>query len=265
MDEVRQSPFETALAKTEHDAEAALKAAEKVVGALKGMQKAAHAGDVRKLRAAPDAIRQGVATLDEEVARLATSWDFDEEGYLRDGGYVEELLKEAQRQGLRISFQDDRLYCYPMLISISPADRALKIDKKPERSLRPSTLVALLRKRQGQPPRFRPGPFLEALRTAYQIAVRQSSERRYGSVVPLRELYDLLTLFPGQSRDYRLPEFTRDIYLLDLAGENTTKDGSTVEFHASTGTKSERGVLSLVTESGAEKRYYGVSFSGRRD
>jgi hypothetical protein len=266
MDEVQPPLFETALAKTQQDAETALRAAEKVVSALKGMQKAARVGDVRKLRAAPESIRQGVAVLDEEVARLATSWDFDEESYLRDGGYVAELLNEAQRQGLRISLQDDRLYCYPMLISVSPADRALKIDKKLERSLRPSALVALLRARQGRQPRFRSAPFLEALRTAYALAVEQRSKHRhFGSVVPLRELYELLTLFPGQSREYSLPEFARDIYLLDLAGENTTRDGSRVEFHASTGTKSERGVLSLVTETGAEKRYYGISFSGRRD
>lgn len=263
MNEEAQHPFEAALARTERDAEAALKMAGRVVAALKGLQKAAQQGEIRKLRAAPDAIRQGVAALDTEVARLVTGWDFDEERYLREGGYVEELLDEARRQGLRISLQDDRLYCYPMLITVSPADRALKIDKKLERRLRPAALVRVLRERQQQQPRFRPGPFLEALRAAYALAVARERARRFGSVVPLRELYDLLTLFPGMAREYSLPEFTRDIYLLDQSGENVTRDGSTAEFHASTGTKSERGVLSLVTQTGAEKRYFGITFSGR--
>jgi hypothetical protein len=263
---MQSPPFETALDRTQGDAETALKAAERVVSSLKAMLKAARSGEVRRLRSAPETVRQGVAALDAEVARLAGSWDFDEEAYLREGGYVDELLAEARRQGLRITLQDDRLYSYPMLISVSPSDRALKIDKKLERRLRPSVLVRLLRERQQQQPRFKSGPFLEALRAVYGLAVGQENKkRRFGSVVALRELYEMLTIFPGMAREYSLPEFTRDIYLLDQSGETTARDGSTVEFHASTGTKSERGVLSLVTQTGAEKRYFGISFSGQGD
>ena len=256
-------PFEAALNQTLADAEAALKVATRLIGALKGLQKAANEGDMRKLRSAPEAIRQGVVALEEQTNRLASSWDFDEEAYLRDGGYVKELLREARRQNLRMTLQDDRLYSYPLLIGVAPADRALKIDRKLERRIRPSLLVELLKRRQVQQPRFRTMPFLEALRSAYGIAVdRRSQERRFGSVVPLRELYDLLTMFPGQNREYTLPEFTRDIYLLDQTGDLTARDGATAEFHASTGTKSEHGVLSIVTQTGAEKRYFGISFSG---
>jgi len=49
-----QTPsLETALAVAEREAETVLKAAAKVTGALKAMQKAAREGDLRKLRAAP--------------------------------------------------------------------------------------------------------------------------------------------------------------------------------------------------------------------
>src|SRR5205823_6017031 len=131
--------------------------------ALKGMQKAARLGDLRKLRAAPEAIRNSMSVLDQEVARVEGAWDFDEESYLRDGRFVAELLNVARAQGVRLTQQDDRLYSYPVLISIAAADRAVKIDRTLVRNIRPSALIALLRERQRQQPRFKSGPFLESL------------------------------------------------------------------------------------------------------
>jgi hypothetical protein len=258
-----QAPsLEVALASAEREAETVLKAAAKVTSALKAMQKAAREGDLRKLRAAPEAIRRQMITLDQEVARVEKSWDFDEESYLRNGGFVQELLQVAAARGLALTEQDDRLYSYPVLISVAPGDRAVKIDRKAERRIRPSFLINLLQERQRRPARFKAADFLESLRFAYQIAVeRKSAERRYGSVVPLREIYELFTVMPGQTREYALPEFTRDVYLVDQSGVNTTRNGSAMELHAGTGTKSERGVLSIVTQEGSEKRYFGISFS----
>ncbi len=258
-----QAPsLETALAGAEREAETVLKAAAKVTGALKAMQKAAREGDLRKLRAAPEAIRRQMTTLDQEVARVEESWDFDEESYLRDGRFVHELLQVAAARGLALTEQDDRLYSYPVLISVAPGDRAVKIDRKAERRIRPSFLINLLQERQRRPARFKAADFLESLRFAYQVAFeRKAGERHYGSVVPLRELYELFTMMPGQGREYAAPEFTRDVYLVDQSGLSTTRNGSVMELHAGTGTKSERGVLSIVTQEGAEKRYFGISFS----
>jgi hypothetical protein len=262
MAEEQPQLLESALAEAEHEAEAVLKAAAKVAGALKAMQKAAREGDLRKLRAAPDTIRQYMTTLDQEVARVEGGLDFDEESYLRAGGFTRELLHMAQARGLTLTEQDDRLYSYPMLISIAAADRAVKIDRKVERRIRPSFLINVLRERQRMPARFKAADFLESLLLAYTIAVDLASkERRFGSVVPLREIYQLFTVMPGRAKEYALAEFTRDIYLVDASGVNTTKNGSAVDFHASTGAKSDRGVLTIVTETGAEKRYFGISFS----
>lgn len=262
MPDEQSGALESALAQAETEAEQVLRAAGKVVSALKTLQKAAQQGDLRKLRAAPEAIRQSMAALDEQVTRVESSWSFDEERYLRDGGFVEELLEQARKQGVRLMQQDDRLYSYPVLISVSPAERLVKIDRKPERNIRPSVLIGMLRGRQRAQPRFRSGAFLESLAEAYEIAVaRKPRERQTGSVVPLREIYNLLTLMPGQKRDYTLSEFTRDVYLLDQESGLVTRSGASLEFHASTGTKSDRDVLSIVTQTGAEKRYFGISFS----
>jgi hypothetical protein len=257
--------FEAALSEAEQNAAAVLKSAAKVVAALKTMEKAAREGDMRKLRAAPETIRQCMDALDQQVTRVEAAWSFDEEAYLRDGGYASELLALASAQRLQVVQQDDRFFSYPVLVSMAPADRAVKIDRKVERKIRPSVLVAALRSLQLQPSRAKSGPFLESLWSAYQIAVdRQSKKRRDNSVVPLTELYSLFTLGAGQSRDYPLQAFVRDVYLLDQNGTTTTKDGATVDFHASTGTKSGR-ALSIVTQTGAERQYFGISFRRERD
>jgi hypothetical protein len=255
--------LEAALARAEADTEMVLKTAERVVAALKKMHKAAREGDLRKVRSGPEAVRQSVTDLDRDVSRIETAWTFEDEAYLRDGAYVDELLAEARKQGLRLVLQDDRLYCYPVLISLAPSERAVKIDRKPERRLRPSFLIAVLRNRQRQEARFRSAPFLESLYAAYRISIeRQPGKRHTGSVVSLRDLYALLTLMPGLAREYGLQEFARDVYLLDQSGTTTTKNGAAIEYHASTGTKSDRAALAIVTQDGAEKRYFGISFSG---
>ena len=38
-----------------------------------------------------------------------------------------------------------------------------------------------------------------------------------GTVIPLIDIWELLTLLPGQAKDYPKQEFTRDVYLLQKA------------------------------------------------
>ena len=77
----------------------------------------------------------------------------------------------------------------------------------------------------------------------------------------LGQVYELLTLLPGQSREYSRQEFARATYLLDRSGVNRTRDGFVVSLPASTGTKSGRGVITAITESGQERRYWGIAFT----
>lgn len=251
--------IEAAFARAEADADAAIKAATSVLSTLKRYRSAARQGKIREIRAAGEAARQVIGALDAQVAGLAESWSFDDEGYLQSGGYAAELIERAEREGLRISELDGRLYSYPPLIRVLPGDRAVSIDKAKERRLRPSVLVAYLKEIQRRPPRFRPGEFLESLSSAYKVAVKQQN-RAPGAVVPLGDLYDLLTMLPGQSREYAKAEFARDIYLLDQSGQTTAKDGARIEFHAGAGARVPRGALSVVTQHGDEKKYHGISF-----
>jgi hypothetical protein len=262
MAETRADSLEDALRQAEADADAAIKAASNVVNTLKRYRKAAQQGQIRELRTATEGAKRTLQTLDQEVANLAESWEFDEESYLQSGEYLNELIAQANDNDLSISLQDGRIFCYPAILRMLPGERAVQIDKQRERRIRPSVLVRLLRDLQKRPPRFRATDFLSSLHDAYKIEVDRRPGRLFpGASVPLNDLYELLTLMPGATREYSRQEFTRDVYLLDQSGETTTKSGERLEFHASTGTKLRRGTLTIITPSGQEKRYYAVAFA----
>lgn len=255
--------LERAVQHTEADADASLKSLQAASRALKRLRSVVNEGNLREVRSALAAAEQTVDVLQRQVARTVNGWTFDEAGYLSTGGYVDELLATAARMQVAIFEQDDRLYCYPSLLRVLPAERTLQIDRTRERRLRPSTVVAHLRTLQEQPPRFKPDAFLEALLKAYRaVAPRQGSGKLDSGVVErLSRVYELLTLLPGQSREYSSHEFARDIYLLDRSGITETRDGFLVSFPASTGTKSASGTLTAITENGQERRYWGIAFT----
>ncbi len=261
-----QPGLEQALARLEDDAGVALKAATAVTSALKRVRAAAQMGNLRELRPALGAAERAVGGLGQEVGRVKDRWDVDEEAYLAGRGYVRELLETAARLDLRLFEQDDRLYAYPTLVQILPGERTVLIDRNRERRLRPSVLVGQLKDLQQRPPRFKAETFLETLFDAYTIAVDRAVAKRgreavgRNPVVRLLDVYDLLTLRPGQSREYSRQEFARDVYLLDQSGTTTTQKGATVSFPASTGTKATAGTLRVITRGGQERLYYGLVF-----
>lgn len=263
MGDGRQPSLEQALARTEADAEAALRAAAAVTATLKRFRGAARVGNLRDLRAAIAAAEQALGALTEQVDRARRGWTFDEETYFEGGSFAAELLDAARRQNLGLFQQDDRLYSYPVLVRVLPNDRAVAIDRARERRVRPTVLIEHLRELQRRPPRFRPEAFLEALHDAYVAIARrgQRGQPADGAVVKLLEVYDLFTLLPGQAKEYSRQEFARDIYLLDQSGVTTTRRGQVLSLPASTGTRSASGTLKVITRDGKEKLYFGLAFT----
>ncbi len=251
--------LEGALAATEDEVDAALKAAAAVTRELRKAKAGAAKGQVRDLRKALAA----AAGFAEEAVRAATtaeaSFDFDEKGHLESGGFAHELVAAAAARDVTMVERDQRLLCYPSLIKVLPADAAVEIDRRREKRLRPSVLVDLLATAQKKPPRFRAEPFLESLETAYEL-VRSRQGQRDGVVLPLVDLWSVLTLLPSQRSEYTKPEFARDLYLLDASGVATTKAGRVMRWHASTGTRST-GTLVTVAQSGQQQLYWGLSFT----
>ena len=255
--------LEAALQHTETDADASLKAAAAVSKSLKRFRSVVRDGNLREVQAALAAVEQALDALRRQVAATRDGWDFDEAGYFASGAYTRELRETAERMHLPIFEQDERLYCYPSLVRLLPAERTLLIDRTRERRLRPSIIVDHLRTLHERPPRFKPADFLATLFNAYRVLAQRhgSSALERGNVERLAQVYELLTLLPGQTREYSRQEFARDLYLLDRSGLTRTKDGYVVSFPASTGTRSPSGVITAITETGQERRYWGIAFS----
>lgn len=255
--------LENALANTKSDVEATLKAAVSVVNSLKKFRTNIQTGNLSDLKKTIESAEQAIAALKQQFINTKEGWNFDSENYVASRRFIEEILKMSKSLGVKMFEQDERLYCYPFLIRILPNDLAVQIDKQKERRLRPSTLVSYLKTLQNKPVRFKPDIFLESLYSAYETLVKSRGMAQVGkgSVIPLLEIYRLLTLLPGQSKDYSLPEFARDIYLLDQSSVTKTKKDLFVSFPASTGTRSTKGTIRVITQQGQDKPYYGISFS----
>jgi len=266
MEVDRQISLEEALTKTESDAIEALKAATAAVNSLKKFRTTAQVGNLRELRRTIEAAEQAIDTLREQLVKAKEGWDFNEEAYLSDGSFVSEILATAQQIGVSIYEQDDRLYCYPSLIRVMPNDRIVVIDRAKEGRLRPSVLVSHLKDLQNRPVRFKSGAFLESLYAAYTTAVEARGRGLVptGTQIALIEIYELLTLLPGQSKEYSREEFARDLYLLDQSGMTTTRKGWVATLHGPRGNESARKIFSIITKDGDVKRYYGVSFAQER-
>jgi len=252
--------FEAALGAVESESEAALRAAASVARELKKAKAAAATGQARDLRRALEAAEGLAAQLAETARTLRGNYDFDETAHLASGAYAKELLVAAEAAGLAMFEEDEALLCYPSLVRIVPGDAAIEVDKRRDRRLRPSVVIRHLQAAQARGPRFRPEPFLEALLGAYDLVVGREGKKA-DAVVRLVDVWSVLTLLPGQSREYTKQEFARDLYLLDQSGRlEASRDGRRLRFHASTGTKGA-GSLTTVSREGQPQRYWGISFA----
>jgi hypothetical protein len=251
--------FEAALAATERGVDSALRSAGAATRELRKALVGARSGQVRDLRRALAAAESAANALVDEARAARAGFDFDEQSYLADGRYAKELLAMAATSGVTMFEEDERLLCYPSLVKVIPGDAAVEIDKTRERRLRPSVLVRLLGDRQGRAPRFKADAFLESLGSAYELVVTRDGKKA-DAVVRLIDLWAVLTMLPGQAREYTKQEFARDLYLLDQAGATRTRAGRVLRWSASTGTKGT-GVLTTVARGGQQQRYWGVSFS----
>lgn len=251
--------IEDALARAEADVEAAARSVAGLARELKKARSAAGSGQVRELRRAFDAAVQLTEEVQQAVEAARQGYDVDEGELLASGGYSAQLLAAAGEAGVAMFADDDRLLCYPSIVRVLPGELALEVDRRRVRGLRPSVVVAALQRAQNAGPRFKAEPFLASLLAAYDLVLARQ-DKAAGAVVRLVDVYSVLTLLPGQAREYTKPEFTRDLYLLDQSGVTSGVSGGRVlRWAASTGTR-QPGVLSTVARSGQQQRYWGVAF-----
>jgi len=255
-----EATLEDALAALEADAATLLKAVAALGRIAKRAKTAAEHGTVRDIPQALAGAEQLAEDVSESAERLRAGWRFDVETWFTSGAYAKELLAAALEGGVSAFESDDRILCYPVIVQVSTTDTSIVIDKKKERRIRPTVVVAGLSSLQQREPKFKPEAFIESLATAYDFVIAARSMRP-GAPARLVDLHGLLTIMPGSAREYTRPEFARDIYLLDQSGVVTTRRGRRMSLPASALTRSA-GVLRTVTRTGQEKDYAGISFEG---
>ncbi|HSR21973.1 MAG TPA: hypothetical protein VLW53_00370 [Candidatus Eisenbacteria bacterium] len=245
-------------------------ALEQLDGSLAAAQKALMAAQ-RQLKQAADASRQGnlrdlprlldgavetAEVLARSVLGARQSWAFDGQRHLESGAYVAELMGSAEAAGLDgVREVDGQVYSFPVVIKVDARDLSVKVGRRTQRGVRPTAVAALLKRLRSQPSKDNLRPLLVALEKAYLAATGGHD----GVAVPLRRIYDLLVLRPGQGREYTEVDFLLDVYRLDRAGVQVTPSGRELSLPASTGTRGGKGTR-FVTETGEERQYSSIRF-----
>ena len=258
--------LEKALRETEEAAGVAVKAASRVMSQARAMVKAAQTGNIAAIRRAGQNLDDAVLKLNDEAADACESWVFgeEEEREYFEERFVEEFKAAAMEGGLKLHERDGLLMCYPSILRVLAAERAVRVDRKKVSTVRPSFLVAHLLKEQQKSASFQSARFLESLHNVYRDVTSESPrELVSGRVVPLMRLYRLMTALPGAAREYGRGDFARDLYILESEGPRQTKSGAEVSFPSSTGTRRRSSdVFSFVGPQGDSAEYYGIVFTG---
>ena len=154
--------------------------------------------------------------------------------------------------------RDGRITAYPVVLRLEPRTQAVRVGRKLERRIRPSVLIAELKKLQQRPNRFNARVFLDRLLKAYTIL---APEYRGGDgpLVELAALHEVLTLWPQAAADYPVEEFLCDMLRLNKLPEARTGRGHRFELGGSTGTKGAKR-LSAFDETGAQHDFYAIRF-----
>jgi hypothetical protein len=256
--EANVSDLEKQLTELDAQLEAAQKIGKAVVSAVNRTRAAVKVGRINDIVRGLSIISQQVAEANKLAGGLTDAWTFDTPAYMADGRFLADLAAAAAEQGLKLFERNGRIYCFPLLLRIDPNQSAVKVGKSLERRIRPSELARLLASLQKRPQRFRDQQFLELLHRAWRRLASPSAPTGNPPVVSLAEIHEMLTELPGS--DYPVEEFARDLLLLDRKPDLRTRDGSRVEFPASTLSKGRMRRLVVYDEGGAERTYIGVRF-----
>lgn len=250
------SRLDAALAEAERQALA-------VVSTVRQLRRQAAIGVLAGLHRRLQQLPAGSQPLAAALTEASRSFDYDAEAAFADGSYLAELQAAAGAKSLVLVEREGRITAFPLLLKLEPSMPAIRVGRKLERQLRPGVLTGLLKKAQDSAT-FNAATFLMMLFRAAAILAPVdglAEEPRPGVVVPLLDIYDVLTLRPGQAAEYPREAFAVHVLQLDRAPDTLTKEGQRFSLPASTSSKG-KSRLTVYDESGAEHIYVGISFRG---
>ncbi len=239
--------------------------AKAVLSGVRTLRRQAATGVVAGLARRLEQLPATAEPLAEALRAAGASFSYDAEAAFADGAYLRELQAAAAAKGLVLVERDGRITAFPLLLKLEPAMPAVRIGGRLERQIRPAVLTTLLKKAQDRSA-FNAEAFLDMLFKAATHLARVDShggsgadEPRPGAVVPLLDIYELLTLRPGAAAEYPREAFAVDLLRLDRAPDTRTKRGHVFSLPASTGSKG-RSRLTVYDEHGDEHVYVGIAF-----
>jgi|LSQX01.2.fsa_nt_gb hypothetical protein len=142
--------------------------------------------------------------------------------------YIQELESELLAAGVNFSgdFPSYLLPPFNLQINLESFEARLSMGRKNERisDLNPQILAQWVAKRYktvlGR--RFNAGAFMKDLINAYQLATQlkfREKNEKWGVAVPIKDIYDLMTIRAAARRDYPRQFFTFDLGLLKEEAE----------------------------------------------
>ena len=93
--------LEQSLVHTQADALETLAAAKGLLRPLRSLRSAAETGNITEIDRSIAAAQTALAALQRQLNKTNRGWDFDAQGYLAKGGYVEEVLAAAIKAGVK--------------------------------------------------------------------------------------------------------------------------------------------------------------------
>jgi hypothetical protein len=251
--------FEQALSTLENSVVEAAKSADLLSKALRRLLSAVRSGNVQQIEKSLSMLPSLGDEAQAAATDLATRWQFDTRAHL-EGGYLAELLDEAAQAGLTLFERDGRIFAFPLMLRLLPADTAIRIAQTTARDIRPKEVVRKLKVLQDRPQRLNEQRFLELIHRAYQRLAAgdwRRIERGSGPAVLLSEIHEVLTLLPGS--EYAIEEFGRDLLLLDRQPMLRTRDGSGFRFTGSTLGRTAKKIV-IYDEAGNTREFVAIAF-----
>lgn len=253
--------LEVALATHERELARVVKAGKDLERALIAWQKAVSEGrlaDMDKLRSNAEVLYSALA---EPLSEAAVAWSFDLKSYLGSDSWLDELQSSVRSDpaGVRVFPGLNELICPPLVIRPNPTQGTLRIGKLTWKRLRPSAVVAELKRLTGRGSARQDQAFLEQL---YETATFLSRGKPTGNklTVKLRDIYDLWKLAPGWKKENPELTFTQALYSLHESNIRVTKGGKKYELEGPTGTPKAAEVLSVTAKDGRPIYYYMIHF-----
>ncbi len=257
VDPGRPTALEQAFQEAEESLAAAARAAAILTKATKSAIEAAKIGNVRALskavQSAQTALRDAQPGLD--AANKTLQIDFP--GALRTGQFAEEVIRVAERAGLRgVRHIHGAVLSFPVALFPNADTLSVRFGKKRSLALRPSAVVAQLQELRKQQKAVRA---MQKLVDAIERIYLLRTQDKLGIPVPIQAIYELLTPLPGQRDEYTEIDFVADLYALERAGALISSDKHRLSFPASTSTKFKKAIR-IATEDGEERLYSSIRF-----